>query len=272
MDQNEILARNNGVMIECYFNGGVTSGTNPVGASSLTRKDYVDNSIATATADIGAATYLPTGSTLVRRHSSGSLQVVTGSSGNDAANKTYVDNATADIGTATSTVVNGTLARRSSTDGGIQFFRVVSTDTGTPSASHLVRKDWVDANKQPIAVDTGWQTTGITLAMGTGFAVNNYQIRKIDNEVRAYVSVTYTGATITVGADGNFTDTIMWTFPTGYRPGGPGWQLDSIRSGQGTQFFGYMSTGGACTLGYGQPGMTIVSGAVLIVHAHFWTD
>lgn len=49
--------------------------------------NYVDD----ATADIRNATYLPTGNTLARRHSNGTLHVTTGTSANDAANKGYVD-------------------------------------------------------------------------------------------------------------------------------------------------------------------------------------
>ncbi|QIN94351.1 minor tail protein [Arthrobacter phage Abba] len=42
IDNNEIMARNNGVGVETYFEAGVTSGIAPAGAGSLTRKDYVD--------------------------------------------------------------------------------------------------------------------------------------------------------------------------------------------------------------------------------------
>jgi hypothetical protein len=224
IDQNEIIARDNGVITELYVPGGITTTTVLTSADSLTRKDYVDA-------------------------------------------------ATADIGAATSTVVLGTLARRSASDGGIQFFRVVSTDTGNPGSSHLVRRDWVDANKQPIKVDSGWVSTGVTLSMGAGFTLNSYDIRKIDNEVWLEASLTYSGSTLTAASDGNIGDTTMFTAPTGYRPvGGNGWQIESIRVGTGSAWFGYITTGGAFQLAYGIPGLTVVSGAGVVVRARYLTD
>ncbi|UJQ87156.1 minor tail protein [Arthrobacter phage BaileyBlu] len=42
IDGNEIMARNNGVGGQVYFEFGLTSGTAPIDNGSLTRKDYVD--------------------------------------------------------------------------------------------------------------------------------------------------------------------------------------------------------------------------------------
>lgn len=90
---------------------------------------------------------------------------------------------------AGSTVVANSLAQRAS-DGGIQFFRVVSTDTGTPASSHLVRKDWVDTQTSPLAKGivaraststlSGSINTTKTLALELTVAVvtgRNYAIR-----------------------------------------------------------------------------------------------
>lgn len=167
IDQNEILSRNNGVANETLFSAGATSGVAPVGVASLTRRDYVDDQIAAATADIGAAT---------------------------------------------ATVVVGTLARRSASDGGIQFFRVVSTDTGTPAANHLIRKDWVDSQLAKAGLFRSAGTVavpvlaaGATTTVSITFPAARFTVAPIMNfdsgDGRVTVgskAVTATGATITL--------------------------------------------------------------------------
>jgi 3-phosphoglycerate kinase len=76
-----------------------------------------------------------------------------------------------------------------------------------------------------------------------------------------------------VGSDGNFGDQVMFTAPTGYRPvGGNGWQVQSIRSSQGTAWFGYISTGGTATLAYGLPGLTLAATHGVVVRARYLSD
>lgn len=74
----------------------ITSGTLPAARLPLATS-LVNGAIrASDQALLDSATYSPTGSALVQRHSSGSIQVVTGSNANDAANKAYVDSGLAD--------------------------------------------------------------------------------------------------------------------------------------------------------------------------------
>jgi hypothetical protein len=86
-------------------------------------------------------TYLPVGSSIMRRHSSGSVHVITGTSDNDAANKKYVDDATALLDTATGLArgtQGGTLVRRN----GDETF-----EAAYPTYSqHVANKAYVDNN------------------------------------------------------------------------------------------------------------------------------
>jgi len=66
--------------------------------------------------------------------------------------------------------------------------------------------------------DTGWVTTGLSFSPITNWTVNSYKLRKINNRVRGVIDVTYSGSTLTAGADGNLADVNGFiTMPSGWR-------------------------------------------------------
>ncbi|MFT4471694.1 hypothetical protein ACMX2H_17475 [Arthrobacter sulfonylureivorans] len=86
-DNNEIVAVDPaGKLYQLWVPGGITAGQ-PDNPAALTRRDYVDGK----TAPLDSATNMPTGNTLAKRHSNGSIRVFTGTAADDAANKGYVD-------------------------------------------------------------------------------------------------------------------------------------------------------------------------------------
>jgi hypothetical protein len=132
----------------------------------------------------------------------GQLPAATGSAAGSmsAADKALVD-------AAASTVVANSLAKRAA-DGGIQFFRVLSTDTSTPAANHLVRRDYVDklgtyraAGTAAVAV----LAAGATTTLNITFPTSRFTVAPIvnfdtgDGHVTVGAkTVTTTGATITL--------------------------------------------------------------------------
>ncbi|WNN95974.1 minor tail protein [Arthrobacter phage Hirko] len=138
---------------------------------------------------IDTATYLPTGSSLVQRHSSGSIQVVTGTSANDAANKAYVDAAAAadhtfpklrltSTGDASATSTshafqigpdtglnlridqNEIVGANNGVGAEVYFAYGVTSGIAPAGSSSLTRKDYVDA-RMPFVLDKGTASISI---------------------------------------------------------------------------------------------------------------
>ena len=66
--------------------------------------------------------------------------------------------------------------------------------------------------------DTGWVTTGLTFSPITNWTVNSYKLRRISGRVRGVIDVTYSGSTLTAGADANLADINGFiTMPSGWR-------------------------------------------------------
>lgn len=66
--------------------------------------------------------------------------------------------------------------------------------------------------------DTGWVTSGLTIATGTGFSLSGYELRRRAGVVSGVVTVTRTGTTVTPDSSGNFGDlTGVVTMPVGWR-------------------------------------------------------
>ncbi len=166
----------------------------------------------------------------------------------------------AKLDAATSAPTASTLAQRNSA-GRIQV-EMPGTDTtaATPKA-------YVDAE---VGTDTGWLATGVTLTLGADFTLTTYRIRKVKNELWAYIQLTYTGADFTTDADGNISNKTMVTMPTGYRPI-HSWAVPvtewSVRS-----WCGQFGVDGAIQLSHGPVSKTITSGAQFWITANVMAD
>ncbi|WNN95975.1 minor tail protein [Arthrobacter phage Hirko] len=132
-------------------------------------KDYADDAVAAAPAatttaagkmsaadkvKLDGATYLPTADALVRRHSSGSIQVVTGTSASDAANKGYVDTAESDAKAYADDAVTAIPLVTSTVDGKMRKADKVKLDNATSNAnaSTIAMRD--SAGKITVATPT----------------------------------------------------------------------------------------------------------------------
>jgi hypothetical protein len=169
-----------------------------------------------------------------------------------AADKTKLDAATS-AGTASVIVmrdINGNL------------------NTGTPTAStHGANKSYVDGL---VGTDTGWQTTGLTITPATDWTVTSYRVRKIKNSAWFSVQVTYSGADFATGADGNMTDKIVATLPTGYRPAAS-WPV-MVSEWVTRMWGGVVATDGTLVLSHGLPSRTVTTGNSFFFHGHIMTD
>lgn len=69
--------------------------------------------------------------------------------------------------------------------------------------------------------DTGWVTSGLTIATGTGFSLSGYELRRRAGVVSGVVTLTRTGTTVTPDSSGNFADIVgALTMPVGWRYSG----------------------------------------------------
>ena len=118
--------------------------------------------------------------------------------------------------------------------------------------------------------DTGWLTTGLTVTPGTDWTLTNYRIRKIKNVVWLNVTVAYTGANTTSGADGNLGDLQAATIPTGYRPI-YSWPL-AVSEFASRMWGGFISTSGVLTLSHGLASQTLSAGKSVTFVGSFMAD
>lgn len=125
--------------------------------------------------------------------------------------------------------------------------------------------------KRATAVDSGWLTTTLTITPATSWTATSYKVRKIDNALHVEVVLTYSGSTVTVGADGNIVDLLAATMPAGWYPAvAPG---DVSISQAGTaQWFGTIATDGKLTITHGIPALQLVSGAAITFRYRALTD
>jgi hypothetical protein len=104
--------------------------------------------------------------------------------------------------------------------------------------------------------DSGYLTSGITAA--TGWSIQAQGYRRIGKLMLLHLSATRTGAAITVGTDGDVTNTQVATLPVNYRPVNTYQPLSSSSTGRVTS--GYAETGGAVYLASTTPGANIATG------------
>jgi hypothetical protein len=119
--------------------------------------------------------------------------------------------------------------------------------------------------------DTDWVTTGLTITAATNWTVSSYRCRRVGRQVMALVSVAYSGSTLTVAANGDLSDTTIFTLPSGWRPLAGSWSIDAARAGL-SQWFGVVSGAGDVSITHGIPALTIASGNVLTIRLNFFAD
>ncbi|MFD2839323.1 hypothetical protein ACFSYH_01895 [Populibacterium corticicola] len=108
--------------------------------------------------------------------------------------------------------------------------------------------------------DTGWLTSGIAIAAQTGWSISSYRLKREGNRVHGVVVCERTGDDIVPNAAGNFTDSIAFSMPEGWRNGsGVTQQFAIVQTGVKTAFAradANLSTGNV-TVTHGIPGVTV---------------
>lgn len=133
--------------------------------------------------------------------------------------------------------------------------------------------DWIKSLSPNGATqyDTDWVTSGLTITPGTDWTVGNYRVRRVGKEVYAVVEATYSGATVTAGADGNMTDLIVATLPSGWYPVAARWRMLTGRFGI-TEWFGSIDQTGRISLNNGMPGIQLIAGHVITFYGQYLVD
>lgn len=127
------------------------------------------------------------------------------------------------------------------------------------------------AGKRATAVDTGWLSTTVTITPATNWAVTTYKVRKIDNALWVEVVLTYSGSTVTVGADGNIVDLLAATMPAGWYPTVALADVSVTQAGT-AQWFGTIATDGKLTITHGIPALQLTSGTAVTFRYRALTD
>ncbi len=108
--------------------------------------------------------------------------------------------------------------------------------------------------------DTGWMTSGIAITDQAGWKVSSYRLKREGNRVHGVVVCERTGDDIVPSATGNFTDSIAFSMPVGWRNGsGVTQQFAIVQTGVKTAFAradANLSTGNV-TVTHGIPGVTV---------------
>jgi hypothetical protein len=121
--------------------------------------------------------------------------------------------------------------------------------------------------------NTGWMTSGISLAYSTFFwRVEDYKLRRKNKRFEGRINLTYKGSTITAtandvsGTRGNIEDIKILEFPAGYRPTEfATWPAKIEKSGV-QEWFGRIQDNGNLVLTHGMPGAMLEPGDTLRVY------
>ncbi|MFD2840093.1 hypothetical protein ACFSYH_05860 [Populibacterium corticicola] len=115
-------------------------------------------------------------------------------------------------------------------------------------------------------VDTGWVTNGLDIVAAEGWEIVAYALRRTSMSVTGQVILNRTGATITPNAAGNFTDSLMFTLPLGWRNANiltP--PIMAFQSGVKSAFGRMNPNSGNAVLTHGIPGVTVDNAAAWYV-------
>lgn len=128
---------------------------------------------------------------------------------------------------------------------------------------------WVELNP-----DTGWVTSGLGITTSSEFNLSSYKLRKVGSRMSGDVYVTYVGANVTTGADGNMTDkSAAIVMPAGWRNASPiELGIVVMRSGLRAWFGRVRANSSWIDLTHGIPNVTLSTNDTLHFNLDYYVD
>jgi hypothetical protein len=112
------------------------------------------------------------------------------------------------------------------------------------------------------ANDSGWITTssaGVPLTASTGWSLTSFSVRRLNGMVNGIITVSRTGANITVPATGNITNSQIAFFSSGWY-GSTAASGMVLTNGSGPLIGGFVDVSGNITISAASSGATISTG------------